>query len=116
MALELINQIIQGALIGGLYVLFAIGLSLSLGVMRFVNIAHGDLIVLASFILMSFSAILGLSPFIAAALLMPVAFVAFYGLQRLLLQRWSAPICWRHFGHLRSCHRDPKWAAANLRP
>ena len=87
MALELINQIIQGALIGGLYVLFAIGLSLSLGVMRFVNIAHGDLIVLASFILMSCSAILGLSPFIAAALLMPVAFVAFYGLQRLLLQR-----------------------------
>ena len=87
MALELINQIIQGALIGGLYVLFAIGLSLSLGVMRFVNIAHGDLIVLASFILMSFSAILGLSPFIAAALLMPVAFLAFYALQRLLLQR-----------------------------
>jgi branched-chain amino acid transport system permease protein len=37
MALELINQIIQGALIGGLYVLFAIGLSLSLGVMRFVT-------------------------------------------------------------------------------
>jgi branched-chain amino acid transport system permease protein len=87
MALELINQIIQGALIGGLYVLFAIGLSLSLGVMRFVNIAHGDLIVLASFILMSFSAILGLSPFIAAALLMPAAFLAFYALQRLLLQR-----------------------------
>ena len=87
MALELINQIIQGALIGGLYVLFAIGLSLSLGVMRFVNIAHGDLIVLASFILMSFSAILGLSPFIAAALLMPVAFLSFYALQRLLLQR-----------------------------
>jgi branched-chain amino acid transport system permease protein len=52
MALELIKQIIQGALIGGLYVLFAIGLSLSLGVMRFVNIAHGDLIVLASFVLM----------------------------------------------------------------
>jgi branched-chain amino acid transport system permease protein len=86
MALELINQIIQGALIGGLYVLFAIGLSLSLGVMRFVNIAHGDLIVLASFVLMTFSTILGLSPFIAA-LLMPIAFIAFYVLQRLLLQR-----------------------------
>ncbi len=46
MALELINQIMQGVLLGGLYALFAIGLSLSVGVMRFVNIAHGDLIVL----------------------------------------------------------------------
>lgn len=87
MALELLNQVIQGTLIGGLYVLFAVGLSLSLGVMRFINIAHGDLIVLASFVLMSLSSLFGLSPFLAAALLMPFAFLAFYGLQRLLLQR-----------------------------
>ena len=100
MALELINQIIQGALIGGLYVLFAIGLSLSLGVMRFVNIAHGDLIVLASFILMSFSAILGLSPFIAAALLMPVAFLPSMACNGCYCSDWSAPTCLASFWSL----------------
>ena len=42
----LLNLLVQGVLIGGLYALFALGLSLSLGVMRFVNIAHGDMIVL----------------------------------------------------------------------
>ena len=41
-----------GRLLGGLYALFALGLSLSVGVMRFVNIAHGDLIVLVSFVLL----------------------------------------------------------------
>ena len=48
MAQTILNLIVQGVLIGGLYALFALGLSLSLGVMRFVNIAHGDMIVLLS--------------------------------------------------------------------
>ena len=43
-----LNAIIQGVLIGGLYALFAAGLSLIFGVMRLVNIAHGDLIVAAA--------------------------------------------------------------------
>jgi branched-subunit amino acid ABC-type transport system permease component len=48
-----LNLLVQGVLIGGLYALFALGLSLSLGVMRFVNIAHGDMIVLFSFVILS---------------------------------------------------------------
>ena len=44
--MEWIDTIVQGALLGGLYALFAAGLSLMFGVMRIVNIAHGDLIVL----------------------------------------------------------------------
>ena len=44
------NAIVQGVLVGGLYALFAAGLSLIFGVMRLVNIAHGDLIVLAAFL------------------------------------------------------------------
>src|SRR6266404_3799881 len=47
-AMEWINIIIQGVLIGGLYAMFAAGLALIFGVMRLVNIAHGDLIVLAA--------------------------------------------------------------------
>ena len=45
-----LNILIQGALLGGLYALFAIGLSLAFGIMRLVNIAHGDLIVLSAYI------------------------------------------------------------------
>lgn len=85
--LVVLNLIVQGVLIGGLYALFAVGLSLSLGIMRFINIAHGDFIVLASFLLMSLCGSLGLSPFIVAPLMMPLAFLAGYALQRFLLQR-----------------------------
>ena len=47
--MEWVNGIVQGVLLGGLYALFAAGLSLIFGVMRLVNIAHGDLIVLAAY-------------------------------------------------------------------
>ena len=80
------NQVIQGVLLGGVYAMFALGLSLSIGVMRFVNIAHGDLIVFASYCLF-FVTGLGLHPFAALALLLPFAFAGGYVLQRLLLQR-----------------------------
>ena len=87
MAAIWINQIVQGVLLGGLYAMFAMGLSLSVGVMQFVNIAHGDLIVLVSFLLLSLTSALGLSPILAGLLALPVAFVGGYLLQRLLLQR-----------------------------
>ena len=45
-----LNTILQGVLLGGLYAMFAAGLSLIFGVMRLVNIAHGDLIVLAAYV------------------------------------------------------------------
>ena len=48
--MECINVILQGVLVGGLYAMFAAGLSLIFGVMRLVNIAHGDLIVLAAYV------------------------------------------------------------------
>ena len=48
--MEWVNIILQGVLIGGLYAMFAAGLSLIFGVMRLVNIAHGDLIVLAAYL------------------------------------------------------------------
>jgi branched-chain amino acid transport system permease protein len=83
----LANQLVQGILLGGLYALFALGLSLSVGIMRFVNIAHGDLIVLASFLLLTLATTLGLGPLAAAAVTVPIAFAGGYALQRFLLQR-----------------------------
>jgi branched-chain amino acid transport system permease protein len=87
MAAIWINQIVQGVLLGGLYAMFAIGLSLSVGIMQFVNIAHGDLIVLVCFLLLSLTSALDLSPLLAVALTLPLAFAGGYLLQRLLLQR-----------------------------
>jgi branched-chain amino acid transport system permease protein len=81
------NELLQGLLLGGLYTLFATGLSLSAGVMRFVNIAHGDFIVLACFVLLILTTTLGLDPAIATLIVLPIAFVVGFGLQRFLLQR-----------------------------
>ncbi|MBN9076074.1 MAG: branched-chain amino acid ABC transporter permease [Rhizobiales bacterium] len=77
----------QGVLLGGLYATFAMGLSLSVGIMRFVNIAHGDLIVLVSFLILTLTTTLGLSPLAAVLVTLPITFFGGYLLQRLLLQR-----------------------------
>ena len=45
-----LDTIVQGLLLGGLYALFATGLSLIFGVMRIVNLAHGDFSILAAFL------------------------------------------------------------------
>jgi branched-chain amino acid transport system permease protein len=82
-----IDTIIQGVLLGGLYTLFAAGLSLIFGIMRLVNLAHGDLIVLAAFIILAMSHALGLGAFTATVIALPFMFAAGYGLQFLLLNR-----------------------------
>ncbi len=60
-----LNIILQGVLVGGLYALFAAGLSLIFGVMRLVNMAHGDLIVLAAHVAMEMVKLTGLHPLVA---------------------------------------------------
>ena len=56
------NVVLQGVLIGGLYAMFAAGLSLIFGVMRLVNIAHGDLIVLAAYVSLVVTQAMGVDP------------------------------------------------------
>lgn len=82
-----VDTIVQGILLGGLYALFAAGLSLVFGIMRLVNLAHGDLIVLAAYLLLVIVSMLGLHPFVAALVAMPVMFAIGYGLQRFVLNR-----------------------------
>ena len=60
--MEWLNTILQGVLLGGLYAMFAAGLSLIFGVMRLVNIAHGDLIVLAAYVALVTTETLGINP------------------------------------------------------
>ena len=90
--MDLINIILQGVLVGGLYALFAAGLSLIFGVMRLVNIAHGDLIVLAAYIAMEVIRLSGLPPLVALIFVVPVM-AAFGGLQRLARLFWVMQGC-----------------------
>ena len=85
--MDWINILIQGALLGGFYALFAIGLSMSFGIMRLVNIAHGDLIVLAAYVAMVVIQGTGLSPFTSLIIVVPVMFMLGYALQRGLLNQ-----------------------------
>ncbi len=82
-----LDTVVQGVLLGGLYALFAAGLSLVFGIMRLVNLAHGDLIVLAAFVILLGVSTLGLHPFLAAALAAPLMFALGWALQRLILNR-----------------------------
>ena len=80
-----INIILQGVLIGGLYAMFAAGLSLIFGVMRLVNIAHGDLIVLAAYVALMAAHGLGVDPLTSLVIVVPVMALIGYALQRGLL-------------------------------
>jgi branched-chain amino acid transport system permease protein len=83
--MQWLNIILQGALLGGLYALFAAGLSLMFGVIRLVNIAHGDLIVLSAYLALVVVQATGLHPLLALFLVVPIMFALGYGLQRGLL-------------------------------
>ncbi len=83
--MEWIDTIIQGILLGGLYALFATGLSLIFGVMRLVNIAHGDLIVVAAFVGLVVVGGLGIHPLASLIVVVPVMFGIGYALQRGIL-------------------------------
>ena len=82
-----INTVVQGILLGGLYALFATGLSLAFGVMRFVNLAHGDIAILAAFMALSLSRTLDVKPLISLLIVLPGAFVVGFALQRLVFDR-----------------------------
>jgi branched-chain amino acid transport system permease protein len=82
-----VDTIVQGILLGGLYALFAAGLSLVFGIMRLVNLAHGDLIVLAAYLILVAVTALGLHPVVAALVAAPGMFAIGWGLQRVVLTR-----------------------------
>ena len=81
----MIDTLLQGVLLGSLYALFALGLSLMFGVMRLTNVAHGDFVVLGAFAAIAIATVLPWHPLaIGVALLLP-AFGFGYALQRFVL-------------------------------
>jgi branched-chain amino acid transport system permease protein len=81
-----IDTVLQGILLGGLYSLYATGLSVIFGIMRLVNLAHGDLIVLAAFLILGATSI-GVPLVVACAVVVPLMFAVGYALQSVLLNR-----------------------------
>jgi branched-chain amino acid transport system permease protein len=81
------NAVVQGVMVGGLYAMFAIGLALIFGVMKLVNIAHGDLIVLAAYIGLVATQTLHIGPLPALLFVVPIMAVVGYALQRGLFNR-----------------------------
>ena len=89
--MEWVNILLQGVLLGGLYAMFAAGLSLIFGVMRLVNIAHGDLIVLAAYLSLLATDAFGFGPMTSLIVVVPLMAVIGYALQRSVLNQTLGP-------------------------
>lgn len=83
----LLQVLVNGLLLGGLYGLVAMGLTLVFGVMGVINVAHGDLMVIAAVVTYLLSSKAGFPPYVSLLIVIPVMFVFGVIIQRLLLER-----------------------------
>ena len=84
---DLASTITMGIMLGGLYALVALGLSIVFGVMRLINVAHGDLLLLASYLALTLMTYIGLDPIIGLVVVIPVLFFIGFVVQKYLLNR-----------------------------
>jgi branched-chain amino acid transport system permease protein len=82
-----LEPIINGILLGGLYAVIGIGLSMIFGIMRQINLAHGELMILSSYLSLVVMQILGLHPLLSLIIVLPAMFVIGYLIQKLLFSR-----------------------------
>jgi branched-chain amino acid transport system permease protein len=82
-----VNVVIQGVLLGAVYALFACGLSLMFGVMRIINLAHGDLAVVGAYLVWVVASKAGVSPFVALIAVLPVMLIVGYLVHLALIAR-----------------------------
>jgi len=87
---DLITPILMGIMLGGLYALIAMGLSMVFGVMRLINLAHGDLVILGSYISFAIMIHLGIDPIAGLVISIPVMFALGLLIQKYLMGRASA--------------------------
>jgi branched-chain amino acid transport system permease protein len=83
----ILDVVVAGLLLGGIYALISVGLSLQYGVARVFNVAHGEFMMLGALSTWSLNQAFGLNPIIAMAVCGPIAFVIGYGLHRTLFKR-----------------------------
>ncbi len=81
------QSLLSGVLIGGVYALIGIGLTLVFGVMRVINFAHGDLLMLGMYLAFFIFQLLHVDPFLSILIVIPVMFLFGMFLQRAFIQR-----------------------------
>jgi branched-chain amino acid transport system permease protein len=86
-ATVLIQALVSGLLFGGVFALAAVGLTLIFGVLKIVNFAHGEFLMLGMYLAFWAFAVLGLDPFLCLVLTLPVFFLIGHAVQRFLIQR-----------------------------
>jgi len=84
---ELLTPILMGVMLGGLYALSALGLSMVFGVMRLINLAHGDLVVLASYASYAVMTLLGINPILGLLITVPFMFILGILIQKYLMSK-----------------------------
>ena len=84
---DLATPIVMGILLGGLYGLIALGLSLVFGVMKLINVAHGDLVVIGSYFAYAVMTAMGIDPILSLVMGMPLLFLVGFGIQKFLMRR-----------------------------
>ncbi len=88
MNINLVLQLaLQGFLMGGVYSLIALGLSLIFGVMRVINFAHGEMMVFAMFLSITFLLQLGVDPYLSLIVCAAIMFVIGYLVQKIFVNR-----------------------------
>ncbi len=84
---DILTPIVMGLLLGGLYALIALGLALVFGVMKLINLAHGDLVILGSYMAYALTTFLGIDPLFSVLICIPVLFALGFGMQKYLMGR-----------------------------
>ncbi|NLM52618.1 MAG: branched-chain amino acid ABC transporter permease [Firmicutes bacterium] len=84
--IAIINTLINGLLLGGIYAVTAVGLSLQYGVARILNIGHGEYIMVGAFITWMLHTTTGINPLLCLVVVGPVLFVIGYLVQRFLFK------------------------------
>lgn len=79
------SDLVSGLLLGGLYALIALGLSLVFGVLRMVNLAHGELVIGGGYLAVALADRAGLGPLVSIPIVVAVVALIGYGVQRVLL-------------------------------
>ncbi|HEV3103867.1 MAG TPA: branched-chain amino acid ABC transporter permease, partial [Candidatus Dormibacteraeota bacterium] len=85
--MTIVNAVVQGIFLGAFYAVLACGLSIMFGVMRIINLAHGDIAVLGAYVVFVIVESTGMSPFVAFVVALPVMIVLGYVLQLTVLER-----------------------------
>jgi branched-chain amino acid transport system permease protein len=82
---DVFTPLVMGIMLGGLYALIAMGLSMIFGVMRLINLAHGDFVILGSYIAYALMTFLGMDPIVSLIICIPVMFGLGFLVQKYLM-------------------------------